>query len=123
MPKVDKNNWAKTMKNIVLYLKLVRGMREIPLAYKVWCHIKVAQIPPGSATYLNLDKEMITRASIIDARLNLRMTQDMLDREYLSYQCNTFKIDNALMYHIFSKMFTDMDAYIYMKQRRGMQDG
>ena len=29
MLKVDKNNWAKTMKNIVLHLKLVRGARRI----------------------------------------------------------------------------------------------
>ena len=31
-PKVDKNNWAKTMENIVMYLKVVRGMRGTPLA-------------------------------------------------------------------------------------------
>ena len=43
-PKVDKNNWAKTMENIVMYLKLVRGMRGTPLAYVVRCHIKVSPL-------------------------------------------------------------------------------
>ena len=44
-PKNDKTNWAKTMVNIVMYLKLVRGMRGAPLAYVSWCNIKVAHIP------------------------------------------------------------------------------
>ena len=34
-PKVDKNNWAKTMENIVLLLKFVRGMRGTLLAFVV----------------------------------------------------------------------------------------
>ena len=34
-PKVDKNNWAKTMENIVLHLKLVKGMRGALLVYVV----------------------------------------------------------------------------------------
>ena len=50
------------------------------------------------------------------------MTQKTLDRAYLSYQVDTFKIDNALVYQIPSKMFTDMDAYVYMKQRKAMED-
>ena len=33
--KVDKNNWAKTIENIVLHLKLMRGMRGALLAYVV----------------------------------------------------------------------------------------
>ena len=33
VPKVDKNNLEKTMENIVMYLKLVRGMRGTLLAY------------------------------------------------------------------------------------------
>ena len=40
LSKVDRNNWAKTMENIVL---LVRGMRGTPL---VQCHIKIAHILP-----------------------------------------------------------------------------
>ena len=43
--KVDKNNWAKTVEKIVMYLKLVRGMRRTLLAYVVWCHVKVAHTP------------------------------------------------------------------------------
>ena len=34
-PKVDNNNWAKTMENIVIYFKLVRDMRGTPLDYMV----------------------------------------------------------------------------------------
>ena len=72
--------------------------------------------------YMNLDKEMIAKAPIIDARLNLKMTQEILDRAYLSYQIDTLKINNALVYQILSKVFTDMDAYIYVKHRKAMQD-
>ena len=35
---------------------------------------------------------------------------------------NTFKIDNALVYHVLSKILTDMDAYTSMKYRKIMQD-
>ena len=121
-PKVDKNDWAKTMENIVLDLKLIRGMRETPLAYVVWCHIKVAHILPGYGVYLNLDEEIIARAPIVDFRLNLKLNQETLDRAYLDHQCDTFKIDNALVFQILYKTFTDMDANIYAKQRKGMQE-
>ena len=106
-----------------MYLKLIRGMKGTLLAYVVWHHIKVAHIPPGSGAYLNLDKEMITRAPIVDTKLNIRLNQDSLDRVYIDHQTDTFKVDNAMVYQIFSKMFTDMDAFVYVKQRRGMQDG
>ena len=46
VPKTGKNNWMKTMENIVLHLKLVRGMRGTMLACVVWRHIKVAHISP-----------------------------------------------------------------------------
>ena len=72
---------------------------------------------------LSLNEEMIDRAPIVKLMSNLRMTQDMLDRAYFSYQCDIFKIDNALVYHILSNMLTDMYACVYMKQRRGIQDG
>ena len=45
--KDDKNNWAKTMENTVLYLKFVRRIRGTPLDYVVQHHIKVAHILPG----------------------------------------------------------------------------
>ena len=44
-PKVDKNNWVKTMENIVMYLKLMRHMKGTLLAYVVWRHVKVTHIP------------------------------------------------------------------------------
>ena len=64
---------------------------------------------------------MIARAPIVDAKTNLKMVQDSLDRAYLSYQCDTFKIDNALVYQILTKMFMDMDTYVDMKGRKGIQ--
>ena len=83
MPKVDKNNWEKTMKNIVLHCKLIRGAREPLLAYVAQCHIKVAHILPRYGTYLNLDERMIARAPIVDTKLNLKMNHESLDRVYL----------------------------------------
>ena len=118
--KVDKKNWVKTMENIVLYLKLMRGMTETLLACVVWHHIKVAYILPEYSAYLNLDKEMIARAPIFDLKSNLNMTQETLDKTYLSYQVDAFKIDNALVCQILFKLFTDMDAYVYAKQRKGI---
>ena len=35
--------------------------------------------------YLNLDEEMFARVPMINAKLNLKMTQDGLDRVYLNY--------------------------------------
>ena len=90
-PKVDRNNWVKTMENIVTYLKLVKGMRGTQLTYVVLCNVKVAHISPGSKAYLNLHK---------DANSNLMMSQDTLDRVYLNHQADTFKINNAMMYQI-----------------------
>ena len=52
VPKVDKNNWANTMKNIVLLLKLMRWVRVVPLAYAVRHHVKLAHISPGHFAYL-----------------------------------------------------------------------
>ena len=34
-----------------------------------------------------------------------------------------FKIENALVYQIFSKVFMDMDAYVHVKQMKNLQDG
>ena len=97
VPKFDKSDWAKPMENIVLHLKLVRGVRGTLLAYFVWCHIKVAHISSGYDAYLNLDKEMIT-APIVNSKLNLKLNQELLDMVYLDYQDDMFKIDNALVY-------------------------
>ena len=85
------------MENTVMYLKLVRAMRGTLLAYVIWHHVKVAHISPGSGAHLNLDEEMITRASIIDASLNLRLNQDSLDRVYVDHQVDAFKVDNTMV--------------------------
>ena len=86
-------------------------------------HVKVAHILPGYDAYLNLDKEMIIRAPIVDSRSNLKLNKETLERAYQDNQCNTFKINNALVYQILSKMFTGMGAYVYVKQRKGIQEG
>ena len=53
------------MENIILHLKLIRGMRGAPWAYVVQHNIMVAHILPGHGAYLNLDEEMIARAPIL----------------------------------------------------------
>ena len=78
----------------------------------------MSHILPGYGAYLNRDDKRIARAPIIDARSNLKMTQETLDRTYLSHEVDTFKIVNAMVYQILSKIFTDMDVYVYMKQRK-----
>ena len=110
------------MENIVLYLMLIRRVRWPSLAYAIQCHVKVAHISPGYGTYLNVDKEMIARAPIIEGQWNLKMNEESLVRVYLDYRCD-FKINNTLVYQIFSKLFTDMGSYVYVKQRKSMQDG
>ena len=52
MPKVNENNWAKTIEAIELHL--VQG---VSLAYVVRQHTKVAHISPRSGANMNLDKE------------------------------------------------------------------
>ena len=55
------------MNAIVLYLKLVKGMQGVLLAYLIRQHIKVAQTLPEYNTHLNVEKEMIVRAPIVDS--------------------------------------------------------
>ena len=81
------------MENIALHLKLVRRVMVTSLAYVAWHHINVAHISPRS--YLSLDKEMITRAPMFNLKSNLNLNQELLDRVYHDYHCNT---DNALVY-------------------------
>ena len=54
------------MENMVLHLKLVRGVREVPLAYVVCCHIKVKHFLNESDKHYNFGEEMIARASILN---------------------------------------------------------
>ena len=51
------------------------------------------------------------------------LSHDSLDIGYLKDQVDTFKIDNASVYQILSKVFTDMDVHVYLKQRKSMKDG
>ena len=88
----------------------------------VWCHLKVAYILPGYGAYLKLDEEIIGRAPIMNSKWNLKITQETLDRAYLRYQVETFKINNDLVYQIFSKEFTGKDTYLYVKQRKATHD-
>ena len=88
------------------------------MVYVVSHHIKVKHVLPRYSACLNLDKEMIVRAYIFHRRSKLKQTQECLDRAYFSWQCGTFKINNALVYHILLKIFTDMDAYANMKHKR-----
>ena len=43
-------------------------------------NVKVAHISCKYDAYLNLDEAMIARAPILDAKSNVKMTQDWLDR-------------------------------------------
>ena len=55
------------MKAIVLHLRLVKGLRGVPLSYVIRQHVKAVYVSPGYSAYLNLHKEMISRAPIINA--------------------------------------------------------
>ena len=79
----------------------------------------MVHILTGYDAYLNLGEEKIARAPIIDVKSNLEKTQDWLDMKYVDSQCDTFKIDNELVITS-AKIFTDMDADIYVKQRKSM---
>ena len=110
VPKIDKNNWAKTVEAIVLHLRLIRRVRGVPLVYVVRHHAMVVCISSGYDAYLNLDEEIIVRAPILDARSNLKQALVWLDMRYVDSQCDTFKLGNVSSYHIFSKIFTSMDT-------------
>ena len=75
----------------------------------------------GFSTYMNIDGVMICKASIVDVKSNLKMTQDGIAKEYESWQCNNVKIDNALVNHILLKIFVYM--YVCLKLRNSTQDG
>ena len=47
---------------------------------------------------------MIARANIVDVKSNLKFTQDCIDRVYVSWKYDTFKIDNASVYQILLKI-------------------
>ena len=80
----------------------------------------MSHISPRYGAYLNLDEKMIAIAPIVDKWSNFKLSQDCLERVYFDYQCDTFKIDNALVYQILLKICMDMDAYVCMKQRKSV---
>ena len=51
------------------------------------------------------------------------MTDECIETAYVSWWWDTLKIDNAFVYHILLKIFTDMDLHVYVKQKKSMQDG
>ena len=62
------------------------------------------------------------QCSIVDAKSSIKVTQDDTDRAFVSWHCDKFKTDNALMYHILSKIFIDRWIWIH-KERKSNQDG
>ena len=72
------------------HLKLVRGVRGALLAYVVWCHVKEALMLSRYGASLNLDKEVITRAPIINGKSNFMINQNSLHIVYLD-QCIFFQ--------------------------------
>ena len=72
------------MEAIDFHIKLTRDLRVIPLADVIIQHVKVMHILSGYDAHLNLDKEVITIAPIINAKSNLKMTQDSIDRADVS---------------------------------------
>ena len=110
------------MEVIVLHLRPMRKVRGISLAYVVRQLIKVAHIFPEYNAYLDHDKEMTARAPKVDTKLNIQKTKDLHNKNFVDFQCDRFKIDNALVHNIVSDVFTDMFAYVYKKQRKSILD-
>ena len=106
------------MENIVFCLKLIIRVSGVSLAYVVRQHVKVAHISSGYFASLNLAEQMIARAPIDETKSNPKQTHDYLNRAYVIWQCDVFKINNALVYYILSKVFMDTEAYVYMKKGR-----
>ena len=63
MPKVDKNNWAKTK-------ELVKEVGSVSLAYVVQHHIKV------HISCLDMVLTFIARAPIVNTKVTLKLTQE-----------------------------------------------
>ena len=54
---------------------------------------------------------------------NLKQTQNCLNIAYINWHYDTFKLDNASVYPFLLKIFMDTDTYVYVKQRKSIQDG
>ena len=68
----------------MLHLKIMRGIRGIPVVCVVIQHAMLAHVSSGYCAYLNLDK-VIARAPIVDAKTSLCQTQDWLDQKYTKH--------------------------------------
>ena len=65
---------------------------------------------------------MIAKASMVDTMLNSKFSEVSIDTVSFLHEVDAFKIYNDLVYQILSKIFTDMDAYVYLKQQKSSQD-
>ena len=93
------------MESIVLHLKLMKGVKEIPLACVVQHHNKVAHI---WIRFL-CDCQSPNNGWKVEPQVDSGMPRYSL--------CDAFKI-NALAYWILSKIVMDTDAYVYVKQEK-----
>ena len=102
---------GKNMKAIVLYLKLVRRIKGIPLTYMIRQNVKVVHISSWYDAYF--DKEMIARAHKVNKRMNLQINQDCLSKKYVKYQCNISRLTMPLQI-IFSQgsLWKWMNMYV-----------
>ena len=66
---------------------------------------------------------MITKAPIVNEKMNFKLIQVFLNRAYPDCQCDKFKVDNTLVYQTLLKVFLDTNAYECVKQRKSIQDG
>ena len=55
---------------------------------------------------------MIAIVPIVDAKSDLKMTQNDLVNASVDWQSDPFKINNVSLYHILLKTFMDRDTYV-----------
>ena len=70
------------MENIDLHLKLVRGVRGVPLDSVDQHHVKVAHFLGENDKYLNFDAKIIARAPIFNETFNSKYNENSLNRVY-----------------------------------------
>ena len=92
------------------------------MTYVIWHYIKVAHISLWYLAYLNFDEDIITTVPKVDTMSNLQKFQNWLGIRYINSQYETCKNDNALMYHVISKLFTITDSYCHVTQRKSIHD-
>ena len=121
MPKVDKSSLAKTMEAIMLHLRLIRGVQGVQLAYVVREHNQVVYISHGYDSCLNHDKKMITRAPHCKWKVKTQDDTGWL-RPNVCWLSLWYVQDwQSLMYHSFSNIFMNMNAYFKHKTEEEKQ--